>query len=248
MILDFLLFPIFILSILSLGAAFDRILCKLICYRGRLSEDISIQGMFGLFFLGVMGLIANFIIPLSSPVFLFSIIVMIIFGAVIFVQQRHLISKHELQYLFISSLLLVPLLASMNPGYDGGLYHLPHQLWLREERIVFGLANFHGRFGFSSFLEYINAPLWINNHFKLLSYIIGAFYTFFTLFLVSKSFSSKGPLLTLILAIVLNMAIYSGYLNWSYTFSDIPAGLLFVVLFIYGFSMLYSNEIVTRRG
>ena len=34
----------------------------------------------------------------------------------------------------------------MGPGYDGGLYHLPHQNLIKHEKIIFGLGNIR-RFG-----------------------------------------------------------------------------------------------------
>jgi hypothetical protein len=39
---------------------------------------------------------------------------------------------------------------SLGLTYDAGLYHLQASEWLRNEPVVFGLANLHGRFGFNS--------------------------------------------------------------------------------------------------
>ena len=43
--------------------------------------------------------------------------------------------------------------------------------WLREFKLVFGLSNLNGAFGTSSIIDYISAPLWINQNLILLHYI-----------------------------------------------------------------------------
>lgn len=247
MILDFLLFPIFIFLVLSLGTSFDHIISRIIRYKGRLAEDISILGFFGIFFLGIMGVVANFFMPLSSNLFLLTIAITVLSGSWMLVQQRVLISKSEIMYLVIAAIVFVPLASSMMPGYDAGLYHLPHQLWLRQERIVIGLAHFHDRFGFSSLLEYVYAPLWINDHFKLLSYSLASIGVFFLSFLVTRAGVSKGPTLALIIGVIVNLTFFNEYLIWLYTFTDVPAGFLFTTAFVYGFWMIYTDMALSRR-
>lgn len=247
MIFDLFLFPVFIASMLSLGITFDYISARIIRHQGRLVEDISTLGFFGIFFIGILGVIANFFIPLSSPLFLTTIALMILAGFWLLVRQYTLISKPELIYMTIATVLMLPLASKMLAGYDGGLYHLPHQLWLREENIIIGLANFHDRFGFSSILEYAYAPLWVNENFKLLSYALASTGVFFITFLAAKAVVSKGPVLALILAIVINIAIFSEYLIWYYTYTDIPAGFLFATVFVYGFWMVYTDRMFSRR-
>ena len=39
----------------------------------------------------------------------------------------------------------------MKVGYDGLLYHLPHQNFVKDYKIIFGLFNLHERFGIISF-------------------------------------------------------------------------------------------------
>lgn len=245
MIFDFLLFPLFIFLMLTFGASLNYTITRLIrCDNGALG-NLSIQGLFGVFFLGMLGVIANFFIPLSSALFLTILIAVMIFGLWALSHQRSLITRSELVYLTITTILLVPLVNNMEAGYDGGLYHIPHQLWIREERII-GLANFHGRFGFSSILEYVNAPLWVNNDLKLLSYSLTSVLVFFISFLASKASSTSGPTLALILGISINIALFNDYFQLTYTYTDTPAGLLFATAFIYGFWMVHTNNMISR--
>ena len=53
-------------------------------------------------------------------------------------------------------------------GWDTGLYHIPHQLILRDNSIIFGLTNLNIWFGWSSINEYISALLWLSDNFVLL--------------------------------------------------------------------------------
>ncbi|MFC1680799.1 hypothetical protein ACFL1S_03270 [Pseudomonadota bacterium] len=153
-------------------------------------------------------------------------------------------------YFLATALLVAPFAAQMPPGYDAGLYHLPHQLWLRSEPIVIGLANFHGRFGFGSLLEYIPAPFWINESYKLLSYFQAAFLVFFLLLLLYAAQTSRSRHLLLVLGVLLNIAVFHDYIPRIYTSSDLPAGLLFAATFVYGhhLSCLQANKFERPLG
>lgn len=242
MIVDALLFPLYTLFLtvvglgfffLSTGGRFDD----------QLDGNVYFYPLAGLFSIGMTSMIINFFAPVTSPV-VWSFIAM--FFGVGLVNLRSLLFR-PLLWLVIFSAMLSPMAASMNPGYDAGLYHLPHQLWLRNEKIVFGLANFHGRFGFGSILEYIQAPLWIHDNLKLLSYNIAVFFVAFLLFLkqfldtARRSDWLRGYLL---IVLVLVGLIFNFYLmNWSYGYTDVPAGLLFAMTFLVGLRLLYFDFI-----
>ena len=50
-------------------------------------------------------------------------------------------------------------------GWDTGLYHLPHQLMLREQTIVFGATNLNLWFGWSGLLEYVASLFWLKENY-----------------------------------------------------------------------------------
>ena len=247
MLFNLFLFPLFLLAIVFLGALFSYILSRVLSLEKGMTDDLSLKGILGLFFLGMLGVVFNFFLPLSATIFLCTIGVCIVIGSVIFIKERKFVAKIDIFVFLILALILAALAGAMGPDYDGGLYHLPHQLWLRSEPIVIGLANLHGRFGFGSLYEYIAAPLWIKEHFILLSYLQVAFVVFFLLFLVEQAKKSCGTHLTLLLGVTVNIAVFYGYFYITYTYTDLPAGLIFATTFIYGHWMLYREQATLRE-
>ena len=246
MLINIVLFPIFLVAIIFLGAFFAYVLSRVLVLENGITDDLSLKGILGLFFLGMLGVIFNFFIPLSSAIFLSTIGVCIVSGCVVFIKERKLVAKIDILAFLIIAILLAALAGSMGPRYDGGLYHLPHQLWLRSDSIVLGLANFHSRFGFGSLYEYISAALWINEQFILLSYLQVAFVVFFLLFILEQTKKSRGTHLVLLSGVMVNITAFYAYIQMAYTYTDLPAGFIFVVTFIYGHWMLYREQVVLR--
>lgn len=248
MLFHFVLFPIFLLAIVNLGAFFSYLLSRVMKLQIGIADDLSIQGIIGLFFLGMLGLIFNFFLSLSSPLFLSTIGACIVSGGIILLKERPRFPVADIFALAVISAILAPLAGSMRSGSDGGLYHLPHQLWLRNESIVFGLANLNGRFGFSSLYEYMSSPLWVKEQFTTLSYLQLSFVVYFLLFLIKQVTISRTTHLTLLLGIAVNMAVYTGYMGtaMAYTYTDLPAGLIFATAFIYGHWFLFREHAIQR--
>ena len=72
----------------------------------------------------------------------------------------------------------------MNPGYDGGLYHLPFQKVLQDQNIHFGLSNVHNRYGLTGITNYFNSFLWNKDFANILS--SNQTILFLTFFLIIK--------------------------------------------------------------
>ena len=239
MFLDFFIFPIFIIIIAVLGSSFIKKIGLVYSLNDQLLKPYATL-MFGLFYLGFISLIFNFFSGVNNSYF-FILVTGIFLFSCMFLSKKDV---KQIRNVAVFSILFVPLVSNMPYSYDGGLYHLPHQNWIREKEIVFGLANFHGRFGFSSFQEYIQAPLWINNSFKLLSYYIGVFLISFLVFIYYCIVSENHYTRTLTAIVALNLLIFSKYLSFQYTSTDTTSGLLFIMTFILGVNILinFSNN------
>ena len=83
----------------------------------------------------------------------------------IFFFRRKKFNKKELFILIVSIFFcfFVILLDTINRP-DAGMYHLPFIKIINEEKIIFGLANLHARFGHISIMQYASA---INNNFLI---------------------------------------------------------------------------------
>ncbi|XCN74818.1 MAG: hypothetical protein Q3M24_08780 [Candidatus Electrothrix aestuarii] len=219
---------------------------------------IGVRGFLGLLLFGMLGVGFNFFQPLTSTVFRASIFFIALLGGIICIKNRRQLNKIELCSFVAISCILAMLAASMRSGYDGGLYHLPHQVWLRTEPIVVGLANLHGRFGFSSLYEYMGAALWVKDNFILLSYLQASFIVFFLLFLIEQSRNAEGAHQVLLLGVVANFIVFHDYiyeekidkdlaLELWYTYTDLPAGILFTVTFLYGHWLVSQKSSVQRN-
>ena len=71
----------------------------------------------------------------------------------------------------------------MVPGYDGGLYHVPYQSWLKDYEILIGFSDLNFRFALGSIYNYVAALLWHDEIFIFVSYFSTIFYLIFFLFL-----------------------------------------------------------------
>ena len=85
--------------------------------------------------------------------------------------------------IFISTLFFFFYSNQLPPGYDSGLYHIPHQVLIQNEKIVIGLVNMHSRFGLSTFYNYIAAIFWKDNNFTIVSFLQSAYLIIFFVFL-----------------------------------------------------------------
>ena len=119
--------------------------------------------LFGLFFIGNLSVIFNFIDGTGSIYFK---LILIFFVIINFFN----ISKKPVNLKIISlyaPIYFMIMVGTYNMGLskDSDSYHLNHQLLIRDERIIFGLSNLHHRYGFSSIWDYI-----LSNYWFILSY------------------------------------------------------------------------------
>jgi len=127
-------------------------------------SEICKIGIFGSIVLSSLSLFLNFFLPLdqniSSIVFFF----FLTFSTIYFLQKKTL--KKTLIISIISGA-ITTLMLTLDNIYrpDAGLYHLPYTKIINENKIIFGVANIHFRFGHISIVQYLNA-IYNNKLFK----------------------------------------------------------------------------------
>jgi hypothetical protein len=184
------------------------------------SESIFI----GLFLFGSFVFLFNFFYKINSLQFLFATIFILIF----FLLQlsNYKINNKHIKNIFIFTLISFPIILSMDSGYDAGLYHVTHQKFIREEKIIFGIANFHNVFGYSSFYEYLSAPLWMGNNLDNLASLQLIFYISLFLFIYEVSKKSKQQSIYALI-ILFTIPFWLRYAPIKWGLVDFPFGVVF---------------------
>jgi hypothetical protein len=238
MVVNFILFYFFVFFIFIHGIFFNKFYCRFVGIKD-FNNNFFIGIFFGLFSLSFISLLFNFFSNLNNIFFKFFIIFLFILS---FVNIELKIYKNFFKNTLLI-LLISPLLNFMPAGYDAALYHFPHQTWIREEKIVFGLSNIQDRFGLISLYNYLGANLWLNDTFGALPYLQGTYYLlFFSFFIFILNLKIRSSL-WIILSTVLTLPIWFRYVEPSYGLVDAPYGFLFYIVIILGLILLRDDKI-----
>ncbi len=218
-----------------MGNAFNYFL-----FKHKESNLLSTNNLISFFFiLGLILIFFNFFIPLSNSLLILFILIYALFSV--------LFSKNILLNFIkrnIVALIIVSIITFyMKAGYDGGLYHLPHQAMIRDSKIIFGLFNLHERFGLISIYGYISSVFWIKNNLLILSYLQGTFYLFLFIFCKELIFSKEISKKIIGFSSLIFVPIWIRYVDPSYALVDIPAAIIFVYSFVKGIELINSQHI-----
>ena len=154
--INIILFYIFILVTSITITGYGKSFCK---YFNINCSSLSIEIIFGCFFLGSLSLLINFFFPINIVV----TNIILILGILQFLYFFKSIKKELIFFLLITLLAFVTGIYETSNRPDAGLYHLPYISNLNENKIIIGLNSLHSRFGFTSFLQYISSVF--NNSF-----------------------------------------------------------------------------------
>lgn len=201
----------------------------------------------GLFYIGNISLILNFFIGITEMISLIVLTFPLLFN---FLNLKKL-SILNLKIENLVSYLITPIIigvsvANINLAYDAGLYHLNHQYWIKNFKIVLGLANNHMRYGYSSIIEHINVNFWLVDkndapNFILLHFTNLIFIVFFCqlILMLLKSKYYKFSISLLIYGFLDNFGFNGGKNGYieveSITKQDTP----FAIIFLSSTFMLY---------
>ena len=199
------------------------------------SESIFI----GLFLFGSFIFIFNFFYKINSLQFLFGTIFIIFF----FLLQlsNYKINNKHIKNIFIFTLISFPIILSMDSGYDAGLYHVTHQKFIREEKIIFGIANLHNVLGFSSFYEYLSAPLWMGDNLDNLANVQLIFYISLFLFIYEASKKDKQQSIYALI-ILFTIPFWLRYAPIKWGLVDFPFGVVFFLSVLTSIFILKNNN------
>jgi len=185
----------------------------------------SLNFFFGVFLVGNIIVILNFILPTSSYLTYIVLLLLFILSCTISINYKYICK------IILINLIIYPVCLKMVFEYDSGLYHLPYQNILRNEKIIFGLANL-SRFGFSSFQEYITSVIWSHN-FIFHKFFLGSFLSFFFLFLDDLRKTRLNLDNLYFYFSLLTLPFISRYFTIYATGTDLTTGILLVLQFYF---------------
>ena len=229
-ILNFLYFSIFTIFIFQTGSLLTYKLKNKV-----VDEYKSLNFLFGVFLIGSTIVFINFFLPASS--YLTYILLFLFF----ILSYKAIISLKYILKIILVNLIIYPICLKISFAFDAGLYHLPYQNILRNEKIIFGLANMP-RYGFSSFQEYLGSIVFSSN-FIFHKFIIGSFLSFFFLFLddlrkTKLNFDNIYFYYTL-----LSIPFLSRYFSLNTTLTDFASGLLLVIQFYFAIKLCFFKNL-----
>lgn len=150
--------------VVGLGTLTEKVVRRCLSGSRELVLNIAEKGLLGITALALAGLLTSFVAPLNLWV---TGAVAIVGTAGLLTGGRSLsaaLGRRPLSELAILAFFVVVCGAGVYATpihFDTGLYHLQQILWQREEPIVLGLANLHGRFGFNSVWLTVAGMLWL---------------------------------------------------------------------------------------
>ncbi len=226
-LLNIIIFYIFVLLTSIIIISYGRILSNIF----KINEIcISLNVIFGCFFLGILSLIINFVLPIN--IYVGNTI--LVLGIIFFLKDLKYFNK-QLKFLIIIS--IIAFVTGIYENIfrpDAALYHLPFISNLNENKIILGLNNLHSRFGFISFFQYISSTLnnsiFINKAIFFPNLILfSSSLVYFLKLSLNKNSSSEIKILSLffVICIALDMNRFSEFGN------DENAHMLYFILVVH---------------
>lgn len=193
------------------------------------------KGLLGLFISGAMALILHFFLALSNILsIVFVSIGICLFCYFVFSKHIHFQREVLITIFLVAVLVLFFSYYAVIP-YDTGLYHMQTIIWNKSYALSFGLANFHGRFGFNSIWFLVAALLGFN---ESVYYVLnGILFLFIIISFAEFIFTKKGngtgkiALYALMLLVAFLPSLSTLYVGVNYFASpsnDFPATLLII--------------------
>ena len=180
---------IFVVFNIVLFLAFRGLLTiiKIATHKGFIIDRLNVASIpifvffpvLSLFLIGNISVFANFYLPIKQ----LNIYWLVILFILLFSNLKEPFQFENRMFLLISLIIIPSILSISSYGlklhYDSIDYHINFQYWIRESKIVFGLANLYIAYGWSTIYEYILSNFWYQDNFIFLHYVNLIFFTFF---------------------------------------------------------------------
>ena len=229
----------FIFSLLTFFMSLGFFLNKYLISLNFSDENSFFETLFyGVFTVTFLSVLFNFFVSLQNKVFLLVLLIIFVYS---FFSFRNLIKKN-IKKIFLLSIILSPLSTFIDFGYDAGLYHIPYQSIIQSDKINFGLANLHMRYGLTTSYSYIAAILWKGNFFNVVSAFSTILFSFFFIFIYEK-IKNKNSLDNLFaISAIITFPLWYRYAELSISTVDIYFSIFFYFTFYYGVRVIFHSN------
>ena len=133
----------------------------------------------------------------------------------------------------------------MDFGYDSGLYHIPYQVVIQNDKISFGLGNLHMRYGLTTSYNFISALLWKNNFFNLVSSFSTILFLLFFIF-INEKLKNKNTVDNLFVISALIYPLWYRYAELSIALVDIYYSIFYFFTFYYAVKIIFIKINMTE--
>lgn len=198
------------------------------------SDILSLNLVTGIFIVGSFSFIFNFFSGTSNIFFYLCLLILFFFSIISLIIDKNDKKKvyKNLLILFIFSCLFFLYSLQLPPGYDAGLYHIPHQNFIKEEKIIFGLSNINSRFGLSSFYNYVATIFWVENNFTIVAFFNSIYLIIFFIFLIELINKNSILLNIIVIGTLLGMPIWFRYNVPGFSLVDFSYSVFFYLSLI----------------
>ena len=198
----------------------------------------------GLFFLSFFNLFTNYFLKLHSPIVYVLLISILLFE--IFFSYKDLVK--DLKKIALYSLIFLPFMYILKHGYDGSLYHIPHQTILQNDKVVFGLANLHNRYSLTGIYSYLVSPFWNSSFLNIYLAFGTIFFSLIFFFFLEVNKEKKLHIFLLTIGALLFSYITTRYTQLSYAQLDYKFGVVFFISIFYGFLLIKNKDNIEHNN
>ena len=178
--------------------------------------------LYGLFFLGNTTVFLNFVTPITQNIKL-TILLLLLLPNLKNINKIHFQKTNYFKNIvkFLASIILLLSFSDIGISKDSYLYHIKNQLWILEEKVVFGISNLDPFLGYLPISEYIHAFIFsLENykyiHFFNLTVIISFTYILLEMYFSKSDFLINSAFLITIFGILDNFGLEGGRNGYFY--------------------------------
>ncbi len=213
------------ITVLGYGLLFLNYFKKIINYD---QFNISELGFFGFYALLILSVSIHFFIPINFLV----TIPIIFFGVIFFLFNYKFFYKNFSSYYLLAFLYVIYISFNSEGHPDLGWYHLPYMNYLKDFKIIFGIANLNDYLSFAQnwndILAILRLPLF---DFHTINIVSGVFFLFFLIFIIDNLRQENETSLKLFLLLILVFSISKYHKIYEFAGHAPPTILGFIILF-----------------